>query len=100
VTVTVSRGKAQEEGDEEDKEEGEELASANKKGKKKAPFFIDFDAPSINAKLAFATSRAATTLSQAVLKKAKAEVRHASLSLSLHARRRSGPHARTAEVLI
>ncbi len=54
-------------------EEEEERVSA-KKGKKKAAFFIDFTAPPIDTKVAFATTRAATTLSQAVLKKAKEEV--------------------------
>ena len=70
--------------EEEEVEEEEERVSA-KKGKKKAAFFIDFSAPPLDTKVAFATTRAATTLSQAVLKKAKEEVRTRTLTTA-HAR--------------
>jgi hypothetical protein len=73
--TVVVRAKTEENGEEEEEKEEEERASANKKGKKKAAFFIDFSAPPIDTKVVFATTRAATTLSQAVLKKAKEEVR-------------------------
>jgi len=86
VVVRAKTETGQEHGkEEEEEEEAEEERVSAKKGKKKAAFFIDFSAPPIDTKEAFATTRAATTLSQAVLKKAKEEVRTRTLTTA-HAR--------------